>query len=299
MMDWLERHQASGTTENEALAYFDSLSPVTLAEMIGRWKGSGFPTGHPLDGLLEAFAWYGKDFIDPESVRPLLFTGGNGRIFALDSRLIPDGILAHVNAEWRVVGLARSIFSLAGPLMRTTKPQARIRLIEHRGKVSAAMIYDFLPIVDAFRRVDADTLLGLMDLRGMAQPFFFILRRARSEKSLAHAADENIRMTFEEFYPEYLAAHADPRTRAVHAVGLLSGLTVGVAGLLSGRPKWIVTALALGYLPAFASHWIFEKNQPKTFEDPLNSLKGDFIMVYQLLTGALSDAKQGSLDRIP
>ncbi len=96
-------------------------------------------------------------------------------------------------------------------------------------------------------------------------------------------------MTFEEFYPEYLAAHSDPRTRAVHAVGLLSGLTVGLTGLLTGRPKWIFPALALGYLPAFASHWIFEKNQPKTFEDPLNSFKGDFVMVYRLLTGTLEN----------
>ena len=106
-------------------------------------------------------------------------------------------------------------------------------------------------------------------------------------------------MKFAEFYPGYLAAHEDPRTRAVHAVGLLSGITVGMAGLLTGRPKWIVPALALGYLPALASHWIFEKNQPKTFEDPVNSFKGDFVMVWQLLTGTLQAKKQASLDRAP
>ena len=39
------------------------------------------------------------------------------------------------------------------------------------------MIYDGLPILDHFRAVDAATLLGLMDLRGMAQPYFFVLRR--------------------------------------------------------------------------------------------------------------------------
>jgi hypothetical protein len=93
--------------------------------------------------------------------------------------------------------------------------------------------------------------------------------------------------TFEEFYPEYLAAHADPRTRAVHAVGLISGLTVGITGLATRRPKWLLGGLALGYLPAFVSHWIWEKNQPKTFEDPVNSFKGDFVMVYELITGRL------------
>ena len=41
---------------------------------------------------------------------------------------------------------------------------------------SAAMLY-YLPIVDVFRRLDAHTLLGVMDARGISQPFFFTLRR--------------------------------------------------------------------------------------------------------------------------
>lgn len=94
-------------------------------------------------------------------------------------------------------------------------------------------------------------------------------------------------MTFAEFYPTYLAAHANPRTRAVHATGLVSALTIACAGLVTRKPHWLVVALAIGYLPAFVSHWVFEENQPKTFEDPVNSFKGDFVMVYQLLTGTL------------
>ena len=43
------------------------------------------------------------------------------------------------------------------------------------------MIYDALPILDIFREVDQATLLGLIDLRGIAQPFFFILRRVVPE----------------------------------------------------------------------------------------------------------------------
>jgi hypothetical protein len=44
------------------------------------------------------------------------------------------------------------------------------------GAAGATMIYDTLPILDVFRRVDRDTLLGVMDLRGA--PFFvFTLRR--------------------------------------------------------------------------------------------------------------------------
>ena len=97
-------------------------------------------------------------------------------------------------------------------------------------------------------------------------------------------------MTFDEFFPEYLEAHADRRTRAVHAVGLISGLTIGTLGLLRGKPKYLLVGLGLGYLPAFVSHWVFEGNQPKTFEHPFLSFRGDFVMVYRLLTGTLADA---------
>jgi hypothetical protein len=41
------------------------------------------------------------------------------------------------------------------------------------------MIYDHLPVIDAFRRVNEATLLGVMDQRGMAEPFLFLLRRDR------------------------------------------------------------------------------------------------------------------------
>jgi hypothetical protein len=39
------------------------------------------------------------------------------------------------------------------------------------------MIYDALPINDLFRAAGPDTLVGAMDMRGLADPFFFILRR--------------------------------------------------------------------------------------------------------------------------
>ena len=49
----------------------------------------------------------------------------------------------------------------------------------------------------------------------------------------------------------------------------------------------VLAGLALGHLPAFVSHWVDEKNQPKTFEQPVLSFASDFVMVYQILTGTL------------
>ncbi|MGA8046787.1 MAG: DUF4334 domain-containing protein, partial [Dermatophilaceae bacterium] len=60
---------------------------------------------------------------------------------------------------------------------RTRRPAARLRMVEYRGVVTGTMIYDALPIKDHFRAVDDDTLLGAMDLRGLEDPFLFVLRR--------------------------------------------------------------------------------------------------------------------------
>jgi hypothetical protein len=68
-------------------------------------------------------------------------------------------------------------------------------------------------------------------------------------------------------------------------VGLIAGLAVGLTGLARRRPAWLAGGLALGYLPAFVSHWVFERNQPKTFEHPGLSFRGDFVMVFEFLTG--------------
>ncbi len=51
--------------------------------------------------------------------------------------------------------------------------------MEHRGVVTAAMLYDALLIVDVFRRISADTVLGVMDMRGLTGPFFFVPGRHR------------------------------------------------------------------------------------------------------------------------
>jgi hypothetical protein len=172
---WLARHEKAGATTAQALEFFDRLPPVALEAMTGRWRGSGLPTGHRLDGLLKELGWYGKEFIDPDAVHPLLFETASGEVVALDSHHLPMGALTKIALG---VGAKRRLFSAILALRRTKKPTARLRLIEHRGQVSAAMAYDWLPIIDSFRRVDADTLLGVMDWRFDPRPFFFVLRRA-------------------------------------------------------------------------------------------------------------------------
>lgn len=44
------------TTVERALAYFDTLQPVTVEQMIGSWRGNGLVTGHPFDGHSRGWA---------------------------------------------------------------------------------------------------------------------------------------------------------------------------------------------------------------------------------------------------
>lgn len=157
----------------EAFTYFDSLVPIENEFMFGRWKGAGFPTEHTLDGVLEATGWYGKEFRDEESVHPLMFYKANMKdLFVVNPALVTLSIPVPKSkvAHWLML--------LIKPFIQTKKHKARLRMMRFRGKESATMVYDRKPINDVFRKIDEDTVLGLMDLKGDKNPFFFILRRA-------------------------------------------------------------------------------------------------------------------------
>ena len=85
--------------------------------------------------------------------------------------------------------------------------------------------------------------------------------------------------TFEEFWPHYLEAHKHPINRALHYAGTLSALGIAAAGVVMLNPILVLSALPVGYLPAWAGHLVFERNRPATFAHPLWSLRGDFQML--------------------
>ncbi len=162
------------TTTEQALALFDALPAVRSADILGQYKGRELATGHPMDGVLEGSGWYGKRFESLEKVHPLLVSR-SGTLFSMEPRKVPLRMVAAMPRS--VTARARPLVGLFAPWLRTDKPRARLRDLEYRGVVSAAMIYDHLPIIDCFRRVDERTLLGAMDLRGVKAPYFFVLER--------------------------------------------------------------------------------------------------------------------------
>ncbi len=163
------------TTTEKALQLFDTLEPVNLEFMFGRWRGSVLHTDHPMDGLLESSNWYGKEFVDSENVHPLLFLNSQGEVF----KVAPNPTAMNWVLRFPIPknDALKPLLMLINSLLKTEKSQARLRMMEYRGKVTATMIYDYLPINDSFRKVDDNTVLGIMDYKNSPQPFFFVLKR--------------------------------------------------------------------------------------------------------------------------
>jgi hypothetical protein len=172
---WLDRHRGGAATV-DVLAFADRLPATEPDTLVGRWRGGELPTGSPLDGLLTAHRWYGKEVVDSETVHPLLFPDRSGVPRPVDPALAPLTLLRRTPALARGRP-ARLAFAAVRPLLRTRRPAARVRLVGHRGVTTAAIVYDRLPVVDVFREVTPDLLLGLMDLRGLPEPFAFTLER--------------------------------------------------------------------------------------------------------------------------
>ena len=161
-------------SQAEAFQFFDQLESVSLDFMSGLWKGSGCRTGHPFDGLLEAAGWYGKEFIDAETVHPLVFRHQRGFLYKVNPGLLPfTFLLSYIPRK-----LVRLLFPLVSPLLQTRKAKARMRMMEYRGIVSAAMIYDQHSVYDTFRKIDENTVIGAMDWKGQPDmAYFFLLER--------------------------------------------------------------------------------------------------------------------------
>ena len=94
--------------------------------------------------------------------------------------------------------------------------------------------------------------------------------------------------SFREFYPAYLAEHSERSTRRLHFLGTLLVIVVVAVAIGTGNLRWLLLAPVLGYGLAWIGHFVFEKNQPASFKQPLYSFMGDWKMFWQILTGRIA-----------
>ena len=99
--------------------------------------------------------------------------------------------------------------------------------------------------------------------------------------------------TYEEFWPYYVSQHLHPATRVIHVGATSAAMVVGATGIALLNPLLVAAAPVLGYGPAWASHFLIEKNKPASFGHPFWSFRADLRQVRKFFTGRLeADVQQ-------
>jgi hypothetical protein len=93
--------------------------------------------------------------------------------------------------------------------------------------------------------------------------------------------------SFEEFWRHYLRQHAQGGTRFLHVFGTGLGVLALIVGLVTVNPMLALVGTGIGYLFAWAGHFLVERNRPAMVSHPTWSLQCDIRMFRLMITGQL------------
>ncbi|MGC3820976.1 Mpo1-like protein [Acinetobacter sp. G11] len=93
---------------------------------------------------------------------------------------------------------------------------------------------------------------------------------------------------YHEFYRFYLTEHRNVMSRRLHVVGSSIGLYCVTKAIRHKKAKYVLYGLVAGYACAWVGHFVFEKNKPASFKQPLYSFISDWRMFADALRGNLS-----------
>lgn len=102
---------------------------------------------------------------------------------------------------------------------------------------------------------------------------------------------------YSEFYRFYLTEHRSIMSRRLHATGSSIGIYFFSKAIRQRKPKYFVYGLVSGYACAWVGHFVFEKNKPASFKQPLYSFISDWRMLSDIVRGNLS-LKDRKFDKI-
>ena len=142
--------EESSVSPDDLDALWADLDVVSVAEILGAWRGGDFATGHLASTVLEKVRWHGKTFLAPDDAKPLMCRDDAGELY---SNLAAGG-----------------------------GGEASLWEVGFRGETTATMVYDKMPVFDHFKKVDDDTLMGIMNGKleaafGVSDLYYFWLER--------------------------------------------------------------------------------------------------------------------------
>ena len=135
-------HKAGVLSCKELDELFAELQPVTADEMIGEWQ-----VGY-------------------------LFTEGTGSKFETFLRYLPIKLYGKRFLSKNKV--QAWVFSLFGIKFGFPGATSILETIDYRRKVSTSMIYNYLPMIDHFRKVDNSVVMGIMEIKGNLSVYFYL-----------------------------------------------------------------------------------------------------------------------------
>jgi len=92
--------------------------------------------------------------------------------------------------------------------------------------------------------------------------------------------------TFDSFYKNYfLLGHQHKHTKLFHFLAIGLAILLGVIFLVTLNFWFLVMAVFTGYGLSVISHYLFEKNEPATYEYPVYSFFSAFRMFFETLIG--------------
>ncbi|EFV12074.1 DUF4334 domain-containing protein [Segniliparus rugosus] len=124
------REEPDDVSAEELDEIWAALPTVRVEEIIGQWRGDVFNTGHTLNDQLRLIKWHGKTFVSPKEAKPLVCRDKSGQLYSNTA---------------------------------LGKGEASLWMVEFRGETTATMVYDGQPIFDHFKKVDENTLFGIMN----------------------------------------------------------------------------------------------------------------------------------------
>lgn len=124
---------------------------------------------------------------------------------------------------------------------------------------------------------------------------------AQVQPSYDYDTEPQLRMPikhYPDFYRFYLTEHRNIMSRRLHVAGSSIGLFFFTKAIVQRKPKYFLYGLASGYACAWVGHFIFEKNKPASFKQPVYSFISDWKMFADVLKGNLSLLDR-AFDKIP
>lgn len=138
---------ADSASPQDLDAIWAALPTASVEDVLGVWRGGEFASGHPQNGQLDTAGWFGKSFLSPSQAHPLIMTREDGSLYS-------D--------------------------LESGKGLATLWPVGFRSETTASMVYDGQPVIDHFKPVTADLLMGIMSVKGELSdaPYYFFLERA-------------------------------------------------------------------------------------------------------------------------